>query len=246
MDTFIVTDWRSMQKGAALMLPALLFGFLVAAQWSTLAAPGIHDVGIRYIDPLSTTVDQLQSEQSALKAQLAEVRDKLDDVQRAASRQSGAAKDLQARIDDLKQSAGLTEARGEGVVVTIDTVRAPGVKEPERPVCLAPDLTDVVNVVWRAGARAVAIDDERVVASSSVYCVGSTIVVNGSIVAAPFAVSAIGAPAQLLALIDDPAQLRDLKRRRDQQAVDLRITRAPLLTLPPYSGPLSARSARPQ
>ncbi len=241
-----MTDTRDLQKGLALMLPALLFGFLVAAQWSTLAAPGTHDVAIRYIDPLSTTVDRMQDEQAALKTQLAEVRNKLDEVQRAASRQSGAAKDLQARIDDLKQSAGLSEARGEGVVVTVDAVRAPGAKEPERPVCLAPDLTDIVNVAWRAGARAVAINGERIVAASSVYCVGATIVVNGSIVAAPYSVSAVGAPAQLLALIDDPAQLRDLKRRRDQQAVDLRVSRAPLLTLPPYSGPVVARSARPQ
>lgn len=241
-----MTDTRALQKGFALTVPALLFGFLVAAQWSTLANPASQDVGIRYIDPLSGTVTRLQDEQTTLKTQLTDVRGKLDEVQRAASTQSGAVKDLQARIDDLKASAGLTEARGEGVVVTLDAVRPPGVKEQERQVCLAPDLTDVVNAAWRGGARAVAINDERLVASSSVYCVGATIVVNGSIVSAPFAVSAVGPPVSILAVIDDPAQLRDLKRRRDQQTIDLRVTRSPLTTLPAYTGPLTARSARPQ
>lgn len=235
-----------MQKGLALMVPAILFGFLVATQWATLALPGLQDVGIRYIDPLSGTVTRLQEEQTSLKTQLADLRAKLDEVQRAAAAQSGAVKELQARIDDLKASAGLTETRGEGVVVTLDTVRAPGAREQERNVCLAPDLTDIVNAAWRGSARAVALNSERLVASSSVYCVGTTIVVNGSIVAAPFAVSAVGPPATILGVIDDPTQLRDLKRRRDQVAVDLRVTRSPLLTLPAYTGPLSARSAKPE
>lgn len=241
-----MTDGRALQKGSALLLPAVLFGLLVAAQWTTIATPGVQDVGIRYIDPLAAAVNRLQDEQASLKAQLAEVRAKLDGVQRAASAQSGAAKDVQAHIDELRASAGLTEARGEGIVVTIDALRPLGAKEPERQVCLAPDLTDVVNVAWMAGARAVAINSERVVAASSVYCVGATIVVNGSIVAAPFAVSAVGSAPSLLAAIDDPAQLVDLKRRRDQLAVDMRVTRSPLVTVAPYAGPLGARSAKPQ
>lgn len=241
-----MTDTRALQKGLALMIPALLFGFLVATQWTTLADPALRDVGIRYVDPLSGTVARLQEEQTALKEQLADARLKLDEVQRSASTQSGAVRDLQARIDDLRESAGLTEARGEGVVVTLDLVRLPGVKEQERQACLAPDLTDIVNAAWRGGARAVAINAERLVASSSVYCVGATIVVNGSIVSAPFTVAAVGPPAPILAVIDDPAQLRDLKRRRDQLAVDVRVARSPLTTLPAYTGPLAARSASPQ
>lgn len=240
-----MTDARAVQKGLALMIPAFLFGSFVAAQWSTIALPGALDVSIRYIDPLSSTVGRLQEEQTSLRSQLADIRRQLDDIQRTAAAQSGAVKDVQAKIDDLRASAGLTEIRGEGVVVTLDAVKAPGAKEPER-VCLAPDLTDIVNVAWMGGARAVAINTERLVASSSVYCVGSTIVVNGSIVAAPFAVSAVGAPSELLAAIDDPAQLRDLKRRRDRLAVDMKVARAPQLVLAAYAGPLPGRQASPQ
>jgi len=236
-----VTDIRALQKGLALLPAAVLFGFLVATQWSTLVS---QDVAIRYIDPLSGTVDRLQGEQTSLKTELSDLRSKLDEIQRTASTQSGTVKDLQSRIDDLKASAGLTEVRGEGVIVTIDAVRTAGSKDQERQVCLAPDLTDIVNAAWHGGARAVAINSERLVASSSVYCVGATIVVNGTIVSAPFAVSAVGQASSLLGVIDDPAQLRDLKRRRDQLAVDLRVARSPLLTLPAYTGPLAARSAK--
>lgn len=244
-DTSIVTDRSAVQKGLALMIPAFLFGSFVAAQWSTIALPGSLDVSIRYIDPLSSTVDRLQDEQTSLRAQLVDIRRQLDDIQRTASAQSGAVKEAQAKLDDLKTSAGLTEVRGEGVVVTIDAAKAVGGKEPER-VCLAPDLTDIVNTAWMAGAQAVAINTERIVASSSVYCVGSTIVVNGSIVAAPFAVSAVGPASGIIAAMDDPSQLRDLKRRRDQLAVDMRVARSGQLALAAYTGPLPGRQARPQ
>lgn len=239
-----MTDARALQKGFVLLVPAVLFGFFVAAQWSTFSVP--RDVGIRYVEPLNAAVTGLQEEQGSLKTRLAELRVKLDDLQLTAAAQSGATRDLQARIDGLRAHAGLTAVSGEGVLVRLAAARPIAAGGQERPTCFAPDLTDIVNAAWRGGARAVAVNGERLVTSSSVYCVGSTIVVNGSLVAAPFEVAAVGDPASLLSTFDDPAQLRDLKRRRAQEAVDLQISRAPLLTLAAYTGPLAARSARPQ
>lgn len=234
---------HNLQKGLAVAVPALVFGFLVAAQWATLALPGSRDVSIRYIDPLTSTIKRLQDEQTTLKAQLADVRAKLDTLQVAGAAQNGTERDLTTRLEDLKQLAGLTDTSGEGVVVTLDAARDAATPPDEHPPCFAPDLTDIANAAWRGGARAVAIDDERLVASSSVYCVGATIVVNGSIVSAPFTVTAVGTPSSILAVIDDPSQLMDLKRRRDQQIVDLRISRLPAVTIPAYAGPVIVRSA---
>jgi uncharacterized protein YlxW (UPF0749 family) len=239
-----VKQTRAFQKSLVLALPALVFGFFVATQWTTFAVPEARDVTIRYIDPLGETVTALQREQTDLRTQLADIRSRLDDLQRASGQQSGSAREIQARVDDLKASAGLTELRGEGVSVTVDARTGSG--SEVRPPCFAPDLTDIVNAAWRGGATAVAISGERFVASSSVYCVGGTIVVNGSIVSAPLTVAALGSPTAILAVLDDPAQLRDLKRRRDQQTIDLRISRVPLLVVPAYRGAVAVRSAVPQ
>lgn len=240
-------DMRAFQKGLGLVLPALVFGFFVSTQWATSAAPASRDVAIRYVDPLSDTVTRLQDEQMTLKTELSGLRDKLDELQRAAATQSGAALEIAARIEDLRASAGLAEVRGEGVVVALDVMRSSvGATANVRQACLAPDLTDLANAAWRGGARAVAINGERLVASSSVYCVGPTIVVNGSIVQAPYQVSAVGPAPTILGVLDDPSQLRDLKRRRDQQTIDLRFSRAPQLALPAYTGPLIVRTATPR
>ena len=239
-----MTDTRAFQKNLVLAVPALVFGFFVATQWATFALPEARDVSIRYADPLSATATTLQNEQAELRTELSDIRTKLDDLQRASAQQSGSAHDLQARIDDLRTSAGLTELRGEGVQVTLDARGGTGTDV--RPPCFAPDLTDIVNAAWRGGATAVAISGERFVASSSVYCVGGTIVVNGTIVSAPLLVSVLGAPASILAVLDDPEQLKDLKRRRDDRSIDLRVSRAPLVVVPAYRGAVAVRAANPQ
>ena len=239
-----MTDARAFQKSLVLTLPALVFGFFVATQWATFAVPESRDVTIRYIDPLGATVATLQNEQAELRSQLTDIRTRLDDVQRAGGQQSGSVRDLQVKIDDLKTAAGLTELRGEGVSVTLDARGATGTDV--RPPCFAPDLTDIVNAAWRGGATAIAIAGERVVASSSVYCVGGTIIVNGSIVSAPLAIAVFGGTDGVLAALDDPAQLRDLKRRRDERSVDFRYARTPLVVVPPYRGAVAVRSATPQ
>lgn len=232
-----------MQKGLALFLPALLFGFLVATQWSTIADPASRNVQIRYVDPLTATVARLQDEQTSLKGQLSGVREQLDLLQQGASEQSGTMSDLHGRIERLRAAAGLAPAAGAGIVVTLAAGRPLLGAEPERAGCLAPDLADVVNALWHAGATAIAIDGERIVTSSSVYCVGGTIVVNGSIVSAPFAVSAIGPASAMLAAFDDPSQLTDVKQRRDRQVISVDVARSSRVAVPAYSGPVRARSA---
>lgn len=238
----------ALQKAIALLVPALLFGFLVTAQWITFSGPSARDVEIRYIQPLAATVADLQTKQSDLKGQIAGLRDQLDAAQKRGASQVGLASDVRARVAELQASAGLTSLSGEGLIATLDVPRpqAGSVAVAERPPCLAPDLTDVINAAWHAGARAVAVGPERIVASSSVYCVGATIVINGSIVEAPYEVRILGDPQRLLGRFDDPAELRDLKRRRDERNVVFEVAGLPAVTIPAYTGAISTGTARPR
>ncbi len=231
-----------LQKGFVLLVPAILFGLLVAAQWGTFASAVRDDIGIRYVEPLNQSVGGLQTQQDELKTQLAALRTELEDLQRTATTQTGTTQDLQARLDQLRALSGLTAARGQGVTITLDAAPSQA-GPPERPVCFAPDLTDITNAAWRAGAIAISINGERVVASSSVYCVGSTIVVNGALTAAPFEIAAIGDAAKLLAAFDDPQQLRDLKSRRDERSVIFRASQGSDLAIGAYTGPVTVRAA---
>lgn len=227
-----------------MLVPALLFGFLVAAQWQTQLERG--QIASRHNAPLTEAAQSLRSEQSTLKTQLAELRRQLDAIQASASTQTSATRELQARIDELKSRAGLTPLGGDGVVVRLDAAKQGSVttKDLDKSICHATDLTDIVNTAWRGSAQAVAINDERLVGTSSVYCVGSTIMVNGTLMSPPFQIVAIGRQDQLLGAFQDPAQLRDIKQRNEVHGLGFRVSRASALQVPAYSGALNLRAAQ--
>jgi uncharacterized protein YlxW (UPF0749 family) len=223
----------------------VLFGLLVSVQWRTQSER--NELTVRYNTPLLDAAKTLQNEQTTLKAQLADLRAELDQIQTSASTQSDAGKELQARIDELKKVAGLNERTGDGVLITLDDARsASAAKDVEKSICHNTDLTDIVNQAWRGGAEAIAINDERIVGSSSIYCVGSTIMVNGTLMSPPFSVIVIGPPNDLLATYDDPSQLRDIKQRRDVYGLGFRVSRASAVHVPPYRGALNIRYGTPR
>ncbi len=238
-------DRTRLGHSLVLLLPAVLFGLLVSVQWRTQAER--NELTVRYNTPLLDAAKTLQNEQSALKVQLADLRAELDQIQANASTQSGAAKELQAGIDQLKLVAGLNERTGDGVMITLDDARgASAAKDVEKSIAHNTDLTDIVNQAWRGGAEAIAINDERIVGSSSIYCVGSTIMVNGTLMSPPFSVVVIGPQNELLGTYDDPTQLRDIKQRRDVYGLGFRVSRASGLRLAPYRGALNVRYAAPR
>jgi uncharacterized protein YlxW (UPF0749 family) len=219
------------------MLPALLFGLLVSLQWQTQQERSA--LTVRYNAPLLDAATTLQGEQDDLRAQLAQLRAQLDDIQRGAASQSTASRDLQAQIEELRAASGLTERTGDGVMITLDDARSTSVTQAnvDKSICHNTDLTDIVNTAWRGGAQAIAINDERIVG----YCVGSTIMVNGTLMSPPFSVAVIGSQNELLSVYDDPNELRDIKQRRDVYGLGFRVARQSGLRIPAYRGAMNVR-----
>jgi uncharacterized protein YlxW (UPF0749 family) len=247
MATLAGASPRRLRAPLVLIFPALLFGLLVSLQWRTNQERS--ELTVRYNAPLLDAANSLQNEQNTLKAQLADLRNQLDDIQRGAASQSTTSRDLQARIEELRSAAGLTERTGDGVMITLDDARTttPGqTSNVDKSICHSTDLTDIVNAAWHGGAQSIAINGERLVGSTSVYCVGSTIMVNGTLMSPPFAIAVIGPQNELLAAYDDPSELRDIKQRRDVYGLGFHVTRASAMKLPAYGGALNVRYASPK
>ncbi len=235
---------RRLGAPLVLIFPAVLFGLLVSLQWRTQQERS--ELTVRYNAPLLDAANSLQKEQNTLKAQLADLRAQLDAIQVGAASQSTASRDLQARIEELRSAAGLTERTGDGVVLTLDDARSTSPAQTtnvDKSICHSTDLTDIVNTAWRGGAQAIAINGERVVGSTSVYCVGSTIMVNGTLMSPPFSVLVIGPQNEVLAAYDDPNELRDIKQRRDVYGLGFRVMRTTAVKVPPYGGALNVHYA---
>ncbi len=237
---------QRLQHAVALLIPAVLFGFLVSAQWQ--GQQERSSIAVRYNAPLTDAAFALQKEQNDLKAQLQDLRAQLDRIQSSAASQSGAAGELGKQLNDLKAQAGLSPLSGDGVTVQLDDSHAvaAGATNLDQAICHSTDLTDILNTAWRGGAQAMSVNLQRVVSSTSVYCVGSTIMVNGTLLSPPFSIAVIGPQDRVLGAFEDPGQLRDIKARRDVYGLGFRVTRSSALTVPAYDGALTVRNAVPQ
>lgn len=232
-----------MRVMSILFLPTLLLGLLVGIQWQTQAERS--PISSRYSADLADAANVMQREQDGLKAEVASLRTQLDGIQEQAATLDGRAAGLKRQIDELRVDGGLTAQRGEGLVVTLDDGRLPA-NAPRRSIELAivhsQDITDVFNAAWKAGARGIAVNGERITAATA--CVGATIQINGRLMSPPFVVSVLGPADRLLRSLGDQNALREIKRRSELYGLKLSLERAPEVELPAYTGALPVRHAR--
>ena len=118
---------------------------------------------------------------------------------------------LSARINQLEQATGLTPVSGSALRISLDDApREPGSPLPDGVgpddlVVHQQDVQSVVNAMWRGGATAIQVMDQRIISTSAIRCVGNTLLLQGQVYSPPFVVTAIGNTSELQqALKDEP------------------------------------------
>ena len=87
---------------------------------------------------------------------------------------------------------------GPGLVVTLQDAqrdangRFPRDASPDDLVVHQQDIQAVLNALWSAGAEAVQMQDQRIIATSVPRCVGNTLLLNGRTYSPPYTITAIG------------------------------------------------------
>lgn len=227
-------------KRASILVAAFLIGVLVSVQWSGVATRQ-QDAS----DQITQMVRQLELEQAELKRTVGLLREELDARQRAMGSSTELFGGLNSELMAQKMRAGLVDVQGPGVEVVLDDSHRLSGASANDLLIHDYDLRDVVNLLWIAGAEAVAINDERIVNSSSLYCVGSTILVNDTRLSPPYQIKAIGNPASLMDHLENPGYLGELKMRQSRVGVQLESFSAESVVLPAYRGSLPLKYAKP-
>ncbi|MDT0212534.1 DUF881 domain-containing protein [Rothia sp. ARF10] len=109
---------------------------------------------------------------------------------------------LKKEGDALSLAAGRTDVEGPGVEVQLTDSKLPVDKLPEGfsvddIVVHQQDVQAVVNALWAGGAEAMMIQDQRIISTSAVRCVGNTLILQGRVYSPPYRIKAIGDPASM-------------------------------------------------
>lgn len=225
---------------AAFILMGLGFLFVVQIRAGRLlrAQP---EVPTRNVYALATLLRQEREARSALERQVGDLQRRQAEYERATAEGRTLAAAMSKELENLRMLAGLKAMRGPGVLVLLQDAKTqpPG----STPVTVTyQDLVSVINELWAAGAEAVAVNGQRVTATTGFGQVGGTAVVNLQRLSGPFTITAIGDPATLEGALNIRGGLVDGLRAL---GLSITINRQADLTVPAYRGVLKFEHARP-
>ncbi len=227
----------------ALALGAL--GFVAAAQWNSEVQRTSYTTTAQ--QTLAAQAVALENEQELLQGQLAAVEAELASIQAESEGSQTALAEVNTELAATRLAAGLTEVTGPGVVIEIADSRRvlPVGENPANYIVLADDLRDLVVALWHAGAEAIAINGERLVATTSIYGVGSSVLVNTAFLSPPFRLEAIGAGQLEERFRVDGAYLGRVAQRIEAFDLEFAMVSSTDLRLPAFIGSTGLRWAVP-
>ena len=175
---------RDVRSQITIAAVAFLLGLLVVVQLrsqtggSALQALSTQD--------LTTLVASLNSQNDRLRSEIGALQDQLDELR--ANRAAGATSVEQIASDlaRIRAWAGLDPVSGRGITITVAGRIEAGAVE------------DLLNELHNAGAEAIALEEIRVVARTTVSGLPGSLDVDGYILGDPFRIRVIGRPETLV------------------------------------------------
>ncbi|MGQ9463574.1 MAG: DUF881 domain-containing protein [Candidatus Fervidibacter sp.] len=181
----------------AIVLVGLTLGLLIGLQVRTLGFQKAT-IGSSRTSVLMERLIRAQEEIEQLREEVDKLRQQLRDYEQAMAEGKAATQRITSELNRLRILAGLTKVRGPGVIVWLtDAPKPPLPEDPSSGIIHDVDLLLLVNELRNAGAEAISINNQRVVATTAIRCVGNLITVNGVTISPPYEVAAIGDPNKL-------------------------------------------------
>ncbi|MGZ4525553.1 MAG: DUF881 domain-containing protein [Mycobacterium sp.] len=197
-----MSDGRRSPWRLGVPVVCLLAGLLLAA---THGVSGGAEIRRSDAPRLVDLVREAQASVNHLNAQRDELAGKIDAAHGRSSDLALAA--MLRRSAELAAEADMSPVHGPGLAVTLEDAprdangRFPRDASPDDLVVHQQDIEAVLNALWSAGAEAIQMQDQRVIATSVPRCVGNTLLLNGRTYSPPYTITAIGNAAAMQAAL---------------------------------------------
>lgn len=182
-------------------LACILFGFLLSMQFKSvdISSNALTSQQLR-AEELQSLLNKEREKNQELYEELLRGKDDLSQYRDQALQSGDYAAILADELARAELAAGFTDVVGPGLIVTMsDSTKNPAdtTADPSYYIIHDNDILQVVNELRDAGAEALSINGERLLATSEIRCAGSIVSVNNNRYAAPYVICAIGDPAAM-------------------------------------------------
>jgi uncharacterized protein YlxW (UPF0749 family) len=236
-----VTAWA-----ALVPVVALAAGLLFATSSQTAQGTDLRGGEVTELTSLIAARQDVIADQ---QQQLTALQDQVQALTDQAASRFGDVAAARAQGEAGALSAGVVPLSGQGVEIVLDD--APRRPDGSLPIGARPDdvvihqsdVQAVVNAVWAAGADAVAIMDQRLIATSAVRCVGNVLLLQGRTYSPPFVVTAIGDAGAIRSQLDASPQVRVFQQAVEDFGLGYAVRERPAVSVPAYEGSLDMEHA---
>ena len=228
----------------AVMAVCVVVGFLLAAQLRGVQLAGAADAtNASRLETLQSLYNDVVEERDGLTEQVGQLQSELELYRQQAASGDEGSEALKTELEQMEITAGLTDVEGPGVTVVLEDSTQANVTGDEADYLIHDnDILSVINELRSAGAEAISLNGERILATSEVRCTGAVVTVNGRRYAAPYVIFAIGDPDTLYSALTMRNGVVDIL---SQWGITVRVTASDQLLIPAYSGTVDYQYAKP-
>lgn len=168
-------------------MASCIIGLLFVILLKTTGAQGVQNTRSDTVVPSLIQVEQENQ-------QLANENEKLKQELSQYNEGQNATLLTQQQLQKARTNAGLTEVKGLGVQIILDdaqTFSKPS-DDPNYYLIHEEYIRQIVNWLWNGGAEAIAVNGQRIMSNTEIFCSGSYIQINGTRQMAPYIIEAVG------------------------------------------------------
>jgi len=231
--------------GAIVPLVAVAAGLLFATSAQTSQGNDLRSSG------RSDLVDVLRAQDRTLRerqAALLQLQSEVDALSASAAPDNKAVAVLRAQASRLAPMVGTQAVTGPALSVALDDAHRTVASLPEGftaddIVVHQQDVQAVVNALWAGGAEAMMLQDQRVISTSAVRCVGNTLILQGRVYSPPYVIQVIGNLSAMRAALDRSEPVTIFRQYADRFGLGYDVKSKDKVTFPAYAGSLNLVNA---
>jgi uncharacterized protein YlxW (UPF0749 family) len=231
-----ITSWQLSVATASLFL-----GFLLSIQFKSQAEHRASaNIPSRRIEDMTNLLKESEEKRDSLEKSILSLKEELTKLKKGSS--SGDKREFESKSSLVL--TGFTPVSGPGIIVILNDSKEVLEKgeNPANGIVHNEDLLKIANELNAAGAEAISINGNRLIATSEISCAGPTILINKNRVAPPFEIVAIGKPETMISALEMRGGILETIKFF---GLESKIERKDEVTVPAYTGSIDLKYSKP-
>ncbi|MBP6491514.1 MAG: DUF881 domain-containing protein [Clostridia bacterium] len=226
-------------------LLAMFIGLVISIQITTTQGSDQGGlVPLAKAQAYETELKKVRAEKEVATQELQKLEDRMDKIEQEKADEDFFLKGVVTDLEKYKMAAGVIDVKGPGVIVTVeDPVQTEEFVDDYSVIMLRYELLlSLVNKMKDAGAEAISINGQRIIATTEISLAGENVNINTVPTAPPYSIKAIGNPET----IESTLTIRfGIIEQMESYGLQINIKQKDEIEVPRYSGIIKYRYAEP-